>query len=274
MPELPEVETVRSSLEPLVLGRRVDAVDVRFPRLRRPVPEDFATSLVGRRIVAARRRAKYLLFDLDDGLSWIVHLGMSGRLLHRPASDAGPAVLHDHVVVRLEGEGGRLVLNDPRRFGLTLVEDAEASSLFAHLGPEPLDAQAFNADVLWRLRARTRRSLKDVLMDQRVVAGLGNIYVSEILFLAGLRPRRRLERLSRAEVEVLVEAVRTILREAIEHRGSTVSDFLDGIGKRGGYQWRHRVYDRAGQPCGTCGTTIKGIVIGARSSFYCPRCQR
>lgn len=272
MPELPEVETIRSTLAPLVVGRRIGQVEVRCTALRRPIPENLAVELSGRRILAARRRAKYLLLDLDDERSWIFHMGMSGVLSHHPEKSFVAAV-HDHVVISLDGLPGRLVFRDPRRFGLVLLERPSQCELLTKLGPEPLDRDAFDADLLWQVRKRTRRRIKDVLMDQTVVAGLGNIYVNEILFVAGIRPRRRLVSLSRREVELLVDAVRTIIAEAIEHRGSTVSDFLDGIGRRGGYQWRHRVYDRAGQPCPQCETTIKTIVVSQRSSFYCPQCQ-
>jgi formamidopyrimidine-DNA glycosylase len=273
MPELPEIETIRRTIGPRVCGRVVSDVRVLRPDLRRPLAADFAARLVGRRIGEARRRAKYLILDLDDGLSWILHFGMSGRLLHVSERSAAVPAKHDHVLVELS-DGSALVFNDPRRFGLMVVEDALTSALFAGIGPEPLDAGAFSGGYLAALRARTRRTVKDVLMDQRVVAGLGNIYVNEILFVSGIRPRRRLARLTRADCERLSAATRTILLEAIEHRGSSISDFLDGIGRRGGYQWRRRVYDRAGERCARCGTTIKSVVVGQRSSFYCPRCQR
>ncbi len=217
---------------------------------------------------------------------------MSGRLLHVDGSRAVEPGKHDHVIARLEGKAkrkgarkgategvgagrgaGALVFNDPRRFGLTLVDDPASCPLLTELGPEPFDQAGFNADRLAELRRRTNRTVKDVLMDQHVVAGLGNIYVNEILFQAGVRPRRRMTRVKLPECERIVDATRAVLREAIEHRGSTVADFLDGIGRKGGYQWRHQVYDRAGQPCQTCGATIKAVVVAQRSSFYCPHCQ-
>ena len=280
MPELPEVETIRRSLAGRVVGRHIAEVQVRQPKLRRTVDADLDRLLVGRRIVADRRRGKYLLFDLDDGLSWILHLGMSGCLLYvEPGAAGGRGSLsgstqekHDHVCVGLD-DGGRLLFNDPRRFGLMVVERADESPLLATMGPDAWEDDAFDGPALFALGKATRRCLKDVLMDQRVVAGLGNIYVNEILFRAGLRPRTRLSRLSRQRCEVLATCTRTVLAEAIEHRGSTVSDFLDGIGKRGGYQWHHNVYDRAGQPCPRCETAIKAVVVSHRSSFYCPSCQ-
>lgn len=273
MPELPEVETIRRTIGPRVVGRRVVDVAVRCPRLRRPLAADFGAALSGRTIRAARRRAKYLLFDLDAPASWILHLGMSGRLLHRPALAGLQLAAHDHVVVALD-DGAAIVFNDPRRFGLMVLEEAARSPLLEGLGPEPLDERAFDAAYLAALRRTTRRTVKDVLMDQRVVGGLGNIYVNEILFACGVRPRRRLARLTTSECERLVEATRSVLSEAIAHRGTSISDFLDGIGRRGGYQWRRRVYDRAGLPCPSCKTQIKAVVVGQRSSFYCPRCQR
>jgi len=273
MPELPEVETIRRTLAPLVVGRRVERVEVLCASLRRPVAAEFEQHLRGRTVVGLRRRAKYLLFDLDDATALIAHLGMSGRLLHRAAADGVDRSKHDHVIVHMQG-GGDVVFNDPRRFGLLVIDDPRGSDLLAGLGPEPLDPLAFHTAYLAGWRAKTRRSVKNVLMDQRVVAGLGNIYVNEILFVAGIRPRRRFSRLTRAECAALVEATRQILSEAIDHRGSTIADFLDGIGRRGGYQWRRRVYDRAGEPCPVCSTQIRGIVVGQRSSFYCSRCQR
>lgn len=271
MPELPEVETIRRSIDPHVVGRRVVAVDIRTPRLRLPLDERFRRALLGRRIESTSRRGKYLLLHLDDGNAWFLHMGMSGRL--RLAGDGeGAPGLHDHLAVALD-DGQRLMLHDPRRFGLSVVDHPEASRLVAGLGPEPLDRQAFDAAHLASWKARSRRSIKDVLMDQRVVAGLGNIYVNEILFRAGLRPRRRLTKVTGQELVRIVDATRAVIAEAIEHRGSSISDFLDGIGRRGGYQWRHCVYDREGEECLTCRAPIRAIVVGQRSSFYCPRCQ-
>ncbi len=274
MPELPEVETIRRSLEPLIVGRRIETVDVRCAALRVPVPDSLSGALVGRSIEAAERRGKFLLFHLsDEPRRWIVHLGMSGRLLHAAMGVGDTDARHDHVVVSL-GDGCRLVYNDPRRFGLMLLERTEDCRWLAGLGPEPLDRERFDGRYLAAVRRGTRRTVKDVLMDQRIVAGLGNIYVNEILFVAGVRPRRRMDRVTAVELDRIVEAVRLVIAEAIEHRGSTVSDFLDGIGRRGGYQWRHRVYDREGAPCPRCEQPIKSVTVAQRSSFYCPRCQK
>jgi len=272
MPELPEIETIRRTIGPRVVGRTVAAVEVRCAALRRTMAPDFATELTARRIERARRRAKYLILDLDDGRAWISHFGMSGTLLHHEPGRAPQPAKHDHVVVRLS-DGATAVFNDPRRFGFMTIEDAAGGPLLAGIGPEPLDDDAFTGAYLAGLRRRTRRTIKDVLMDQRVVAGLGNIYVNEILFVSGLRPRRRLSRLTLAQCDALAAATRQVLREAIAHRGSSISDFLDGIGRRGGYQWRRLVYDRAGEPCPRCAAEIKQVIVGQRSSFYCPACQ-
>jgi len=271
MPELPEVETIRVSLDPVVVGRTIEEVELHTPMLRRPLGRELRDALVGRRITGTSRRGKYLMLPLDDGRTWFFHMGMSGRLRFDQAEET--RVKHDHLIARFR-EGGLLVFHDPRRFGLSVVEDAAVSRLLADMGPEPLDTENFTPEYFSALRSQTRRTLKDVLMDQRVVAGLGNIYVNEILFRAGLRPRRSMKRVSAADAARIVEATRVVIADAIEHRGSTISDFLDGIGRRGGYQWRHCVYDREGQPCPTCGTAIKAIVVGQRSSFYCPRCQK
>lgn len=273
MPELPEVETIRRSLEPLIVGRSVVVVEVRRRDLRRRVSADFASSLIGRVFVAADRRAKYLLLRLDNGQAWIVHLGMSGRLMRLAPGASDDGVRHEHVVATLDDDA-RIVFRDPRRFGLMEVADPDASPLLAGVGPEPLDRSRFTGEYLAALRSRTRRTIKDVLMDQHVVAGLGNIYVNEILFLSGVRPSRRLPRLSRVECETVAKATRTIIEEAIEHRGTSISDFLDGIGHPGSYQWRRRVYDREGQPCPSCGRPIRARRIAQRSSFFCGRCQR
>ena len=205
-----------------------------------------------------------LLLDLDDGRAWIFHMGMSGRL-HYSDEPVVVAGLHDHVLAFFR-DGGALVFHDPRRFGLCVVDDVRDSKLLAGMGPEPLDRETFHAEYFSGFRRRTARTVKDVLMDQRVVAGLGNIYVNEILFRAGVRPRRSMARTSLAECERIVEATRTVIADAIEHRGSTISDFLDAIGRRGGYQSEHLVYDREGQPCPRCGAAIKAVVVGDRKS--------
>ncbi|TFH32696.1 MAG: bifunctional DNA-formamidopyrimidine glycosylase/DNA-(apurinic or apyrimidinic site) lyase [Myxococcales bacterium] len=274
MPELPEVETVRRSLGPLVVGRQIVEVDVRRRDLRWNITDTFESTLQGRRIVSAGRRAKYLLFGLEDGNCWIVHLGMSGTLCHVGTGAGAVTTSHEHVVLMLE-DGNRVVYRDPRRFGFMLVvEEPSACDHLVGLGPEPLDEDVFSGAYLAGMRRGTRRAVKNVLMDQCVVAGLGNIYVNEILFVAGIRPTRAFRRLSRRDCDVVADATREVLNEAIAHRGTSMHDFLDGIGEKGGYQWRRLVYDREGQPCPNCATPVRACSVGQRSTFYCPRCQK
>ena len=272
MPELPEVETIRRSLAPLVEGRRVASVEVRRRDLRRPIPQGLESRLRARRISQLERRGKYLIVRMDRGAPLTIHLGMSGRFLHQAVPGVVAVQAHDHLVINLDDKS-RLVLNDPRRFGMVFLDETEDIAELARLGPEPFDESDFSAAYLFALRKKTKRTVKDVLMDQRVVAGLGNIYVNELLYTARVRPTRRLNTLTRAECKRVVSSTRAVLGEAIEHRGSTISDFLDGIGRRGGYQWRRRVYDRKDESCASCNSAIKAIVIGQRSTFYCPSCQ-
>lgn len=269
MPELPEVETVRRSLERLVVGASIARVDVREPRLRRPVTSDFAHSLTGRTIQAIGRRGKYLNIRLDNTLIWLVHLGMTGQLIvGDPHSPLRP---HDHVIV-LFGDGRRLRYNDTRRFGLMAVGAEEEIEQQMALGVEPL-SPAFSVRYLTEKARRTQRTIKDVLMDQRVVAGVGNIYASELLLRAGVQPVRVAATLDLDAIKRIVKATKATLKEAIRHRGSSISDYLDGEGRRGGFQERFRVYDREGQPCWSCATPIRRITHGGRSTFFCPTCQ-
>lgn len=269
MPELPEVETTRRSLLGDVVGARVVAVTVRERRLRRPLAADFAERLRGRRIAAIERRGKYLLFALDDGRVLLVHLGMSGSLCL--TGTAALPVRHDHVAIALDN-GRQLVFNDPRRFGLMRVGRHDELAELRALGPDPL-AAAPTVDQ-WRVLTRRRAPIKSVLMDQRRLGGIGNIYANEALFEAGIRPRRRAAGLTRAELARLADALRTVLERAVALGGSSISDYRDGNGNPGYFQIHHAVYDRAGEPCGRCGSRIKRIVLGGRSTFYCPRCQR
>jgi len=270
MPELPEVETVRRGLGGAVTGRRIVAVDVRERGLRKPLPRDFARALTGRRIERVRRRAKYLLLDLDDGASWLVHLGMTGTLVVLAAAE--PRRLHTHVVATLD-DGRTLRFHDPRRFGLMRVGHPDRLLELAALGPEPQGAD-FSAEFLHTTARRQRRAVKSLLMDQQVVAGLGNIYVNEILFGAGIRPTRKAWRVTRADAERIVAETARVLAEAIELRGSSISDYRDERGEPGAFQHAFRVYERAGEPCPRCGGVIRRRVIIGRSSFYCPGCQR
>ena len=270
MPELPEVETVVRGLAPEVVGRRVVAVEVRERRLRGGVAATFAARLRDRCVVAITRRGKYLLAALDDGRVWLVHLGMTGRLTLGDA--AAEAARHDHVVIRLD-DGRVLTYNDARRFGRMAVVEPAALVAETGEGLDPL-GDGFTPAALFALTRGRRTSIKAFLMDQRRVAGLGNIYVSEILFHAGIRPGRRAGALSRADCVRMVRATRRVLAEAIRRGGSSIADYRDGLGRPGWFQLRHHVYDRAGEPCRRCAAPIRSRVIVGRSSFYCSRCQR
>ncbi|WP_299438563.1 bifunctional DNA-formamidopyrimidine glycosylase/DNA-(apurinic or apyrimidinic site) lyase [uncultured Rhodospira sp.] len=279
MPELPEVETVRRGLAPVLLGRRLTRVVVRQPMLRWPVPLEFARALTGRRVEALDRRGKYLLIRLDDDRVVIGHLGMSGSLAVRPPGEA-PA-LHDHVILETDA-GACVTFHDPRRFGALLLSTAlgvEAHPLLAHLGPEPLDG-AFDGPALAARLAGKRCSVKAALLDQRVVAGLGNIYVSESLFRAGLSPRRLAGSVSGARAARLAVAIQAVLLEALESGGSTLRDHRQANGELGYFQHAFAVYDKEGQPCPGCDCDvareggIRRLVQGGRSTFYCARRQR
>ena len=270
MPELPEVETIARSLAPHVVGRRIAAVRVRERRLRERVAAGFGAALTGRHITALARAGKTLVATLDDDRRWLVHFGMTGRL----TLTAGPRSSrpHDHVEVVLD-DGRRLVYNDVRRFGRLLVVAPDAVQAAVGCGLEPLGPGA-RPEVLAARARRRRLSIKAFLMDQRILLGVGNIYASEILFHAGVRPRRPAGRLRRAEWGRVVAGMRAVLEEAIACGGSSISDYRDGFERLGSYQFRHRVYDRAGEPCIACGARIRSLVIVGRSSFYCPTCQR
>ena len=279
MPELPEVEVTRRGIAPHLVGRRIAAVTVREPRLRWRVPPSVAR-LAGHTVRAVKRRGKYLLIDCGAG-HLIVHLGMSGSL--RLVDPCTPPGKHDHVDLALanDREGAapleRLVLRlrDPRRFGAVLWTEAppEAHPLIRHLGIEPL-SRAFDARRLHVLTRLRRTSIKQFLMDGRHVVGVGNIYASESLYLAGVRPQTTAGRLSRARCKRLAAAIRQTLRAAIRAGGSSLRDFVDSDGKRGHFQTRYRVYGRAGEPCRRCGARVRRMVQGQRATYYCPRCQR
>lgn len=275
MPELPEVETIRRGIEPHVVGRTIDKVVVRDRRLRWPIARGFEKKLAGRRIRAVDRRGKYLLLDLDGGRV-ILHLGMTGNLalLERESERGRDLRKHDHLDLELSGN---LVLrfNDPRRFGAALWWPATHAThlLLKHMGPEPF-APEFSADYLARLARGRSAPVKNFLMDGRIVVGVGNIYAVEALFRAGIRPLRSAGRVTRAEFGKLVAAVRAVLNDAIAAGGTTFRDFRDSRGEPGYFVQKLLVYDRGGQPCRTCRTPIKRLVIGQRSSYYCPKCQR
>jgi formamidopyrimidine-DNA glycosylase len=276
MPELPEVESLRRLLEETILGRVFVTASVREPRLRRKLAPDFAALIAGRTVEGIGRRAKYLIFTLSGAHRMLVHLGMSGSLSHRrAASDTLPFdPRHDHVEIALD-DGSRLVYNDPRRFGLMKLypaADLEAAIELKGLGPEPLDG--FGADDLWQASRGRTVAIKNLLMDQRVVAGVGNIYASEILFRARVRPTRRAGKVTRAEIARIAAITPQVLEEAIGSRGTTFRSYRDSRGEPGRFATQLRVYDRAGQACVECGKAIRSVVVGQRSSFYCPNCQK
>ena len=272
MPELPEVETTRRGIRPLLLGRRVQAVEVRQRQLRWTVPEALDHALPGRTIRDVRRRAKYLLLDTEPAATVLLHLGMSGRL--RVIPPATPAEKHDHVDLVLDN-GDALRLTDPRRFGACLWIPAGGAPhpLLSHLGVEPLSA-ALTGDYLYRVARRRRVVVKNLLMDSRVVCGVGNIYANEALFRAGIHPLRAAGNISRRRYAGLVEAVRAVLGEAIAAGGTTLRDYRDAAGNPGYFATNLAVYGRAGQPCLRCAAKLKLVHITARSTVYCPRCQR
>lgn len=271
MPELPEVETTRRGIEPHVIGRRILALEVYEPRLRWPVPPALPAQLAGRRIVATGRRAKYLLIGLDAG-TLIVHLGMSGSL--RVLAADAPRARHDQYDLRLDS-GRILRFSDPRRFGSLhyTAADPRDHRLLRGLAPEPFDA-AFNPEYLWRISRRRRLAIKQLLMNSRLVVGVGNIYANEALFRARIRPGRQAGRLTHAETEGLVRALRTVLAQAIRVGGTTLRDYVGADGAPGYFRQKLYVYERAGRPCRLCGTTVRRRTQQGRSSYYCPVCQR
>lgn len=294
MPELPEVETVCRGLAPVMVGQTIVRVDQRRPDLRFPFPEHFVARLEGHRVERIERRAKFVRVHLSDGQVLIMHLGMSGRFTIEAAGteispgqfvhEVGGIAAHDHVVFEM-GSGARVTYNDPRRFGyMDLIApgcDVEANKHFAGMGVEPLGNSFHAAHLAWRARGKTQ-DLKAFLLDQRNVAGLGNIYVCEALFRSGLSPRRKAGTLSlksgRASprAEVLVREIKATLNDAIAAGGSSLRDYAHADGSLGYFQHAFKVYDREGEACVRvgCGGQVKRIVQSGRSSFYCGRCQR
>ena len=289
MPELPEVETVKRGLEPVLRGRRIERVELRRAGLRFAFPDDFAVRLAGQRVARLSRRAKYILVEFDEGLSLLVHLGMTGRftaLSPKGVSNLGEFYFeagagegadgpHDHVVFYLQ-DGIRLVYSDPRRFGMMdLLVTAEAGQhkLLKDLGVEPLGNE-LSADYLAAKLKGKAAPMKAALLDQRIIAGLGNIYVCEALFRSRISPTRKAGKVKPLQLEELVRHIRDILNDAILAGGSTLQDFQSTNGEQGSYQQRFSVYDREGEPCVNCGKPIKRVVQSGRSSFYCGSCQR
>lgn len=270
MPELPEVETTRRGIQPLLAGRVVTGFRVRNPRLRIPVSDDIEASIVGQTVRDVRRRAKYLLIDFDAGCL-LVHLGMSGSLRWVEAQAVVEA--HDHIDLVLDS--GVLRYRDPRRFGLFAWQPGpgDAHSLLARLGPEPL-SDAFDGATLYRATRTTRVPVKQALMDAHRVVGVGNIYASESLFRARINPHTPACDLGLRRYARLVQAVRETLVEAIAAGGSSLRDFVGGDGRPGYFQQQYFVYGRDGESCRVCATTVQKAIIGQRASFWCPRCQR
>ena len=289
MPELPEVETVRMGLQPVLEHRRFTKVLTRRGDLRVPFPPRFSERLTGREVRRLWRRAKYLLADLDGDETLVIHLGMSGRLsvyaqgkdrrLGGYVYDTAPAAAgrgpHDHVVMETDAPA-EIVFTYHRRFGLMLLIETEKLSghpLFKRLGVEPLSKDFTDAWLLHVLQGR-RTPIKSALLDQRTIAGLGNIYVCEALYRARISPKRTAARIDPARAETLARAIRSVLRDAIKAGGSSLRDYARTDGALGEFQHRFAVYDRDGQPCPNCGGKVKRIVQSGRSTFYCPTCQR
>ncbi|WP_163847814.1 bifunctional DNA-formamidopyrimidine glycosylase/DNA-(apurinic or apyrimidinic site) lyase [Pseudooceanicola aestuarii] len=283
MPELPEVETVRTGLSPAMEGAVITRAQVNRPDLRWPFPDRMADRLTGRKVERLRRRSKYILADLDGGESLLIHLGMSGRMtvsgdpLGQFVHDHPAAEKHDHVVLDMDN-GARVTFNDPRRFGamdLLPTDGAQAHPLLARLGPEPL-GNSFDGVYLAQALKFRRSPIKAALLDQRVVAGLGNIYVCEALFRAGISPLRRCDRIASARLTALAPIIRDVLAEAIAAGGSSLKDFRQASGELGYFQHRFEVYGREAEACRApdCGASIRREVQSGRSSFFCPQCQR
>lgn len=274
MPELPEVEVLRRSLEPRLVGERIARIEVRSTKLRQPVRRAILERrLAGQRVDALRRRSKYLLIDCEGGSTLVIHLGMSGRLTL--VAGAEPAEPHEHVAFHL-ASGRRLRFRDPRRFGLVFAgatAGLETGKHFAKLGIEPFDP-GFDGAHLRDQAEGCRGPVKNFLMDASVVVGVGNIYASEALFRAGIHPRRSVARLSASRWDALAAAVRAVLSQAIAEGGTTLNDFADGNGNEGYFQVSLSAYGREGEACPRCGTAIARLVLGGRSSYYCPGCQR
>ena len=272
MPELPEVETVVRELRPLLVGRRIQKSWAGRLALRKPLRRAWHGRVAGRRVAGVRRRGKWVVLDLDDGQRLVFHLGMTGQLTATPAD--APIADHTHLIFDLDGEGGRLRFRDVRRFGSATLfaDDAELEAFFAAagLGPEPFDLDP----VYWRGRlAGTARNLKAVLLDQRLVAGVGNIYADEALFEARLHPTRLASTLDARAAARLRRAVETVLKRAIKRRGASIRDYVGGDGRRGEMQYEFRVYGRTGEPCPRCGTPIRRVRLAGRSTHFCPQCQ-
>ncbi|MDX2345791.1 MAG: bifunctional DNA-formamidopyrimidine glycosylase/DNA-(apurinic or apyrimidinic site) lyase [Legionella sp.] len=270
MPELPEVETSRRGISPHLLNKQVTSVLLRHHQLRWPIPSNLAEFIEGKTLLSIDRRAKYLLFNFANG-TLLIHLGMSGSLRICPINT--PAQKHDHADIIFSE--CILRYTDPRRFGaiLWLGLTPETSSLLNHLGPEPL-SEEFNAEYLYKLSATRKVAVKQFIMDQHVVTGVGNIYATEALFEAGIHPKRSAGNISQKRYSLLVDIIKQILQKAIQQGGTTLKDFVGSDGKPGYFQQTLQVYGKAGENCPACKTPLKAIKLSARNSVFCPNCQR
>jgi formamidopyrimidine-DNA glycosylase len=270
MPELPEVETSRRGISPFVVGQRIAAVIIRERRLRWPISDDMETRLSKAMVESVDRRAKYLLVNTSNGTA-IIHLGMSGSVFIVERDT--PAGVHDHFDIELDS-GKALRFRDPRRFGsLHWTDDLAEHWLLKKLGPEPL-GEAFSGDYLWRKSRGRRVSAKQFIMNAAVVVGVGNIYASEALFLAGIHPRRAAGRISKDRYDLLVATIKDVLQKAIDAGGTTLRDFYGGDGEAGYFQQKLAVYGRDDEPCLRCKRPLSVVVLGQRSTYYCKNCQR
>jgi len=268
LPELPEVETTKRGIQPYVENVNLRSIVVRQPRLRWPVSEELS-ALSMSKVISVERRAKYLLLGLSDG-HIIIHLGMSGSL--RVVDMNEPAGKHDHVDFLMDNE--KIIrYNDPRRFGSVLwTKDLTNHPLLAKLGPEPLE-ESFDGDYLFKQREGKTKNIKQFIMDNKIVVGVGNIYANEALFLSGIHPKRSANKISKNRFKLLANNIKWVLSEAIKQGGTTLKDFVGGDGKPGYFQQQLNVYSRGGQACTRCKTTLKEIRLGQRSTVYCPKCQ-
>ncbi len=272
MPELPEVEVICQGLRPHVQGRQITAIHCGSKELRLQIPRaKLAGQVAGCVISKIHRRAKYLIFDLDNGCRLVIHLGMTGRLGIFPSQ--APETLHDHIVFSF-GDGMEMRFNDTRRFGFVVVQDGtEEYDPFAKLGPEPF-SDDFSGEYLHDKAGKRLQPIKNFLMDSHVVVGIGNIYANEILFYAGILPTTPIGSIGRAKYAEIVAISRRVLTKAIDSGGTTISDYVNASGQKGYFQLELAVYGQEGKPCAVCGAEIKKIVIGGRATFYCPECQQ
>jgi len=274
MPELPEVEVIRRGLQHHLAGRKVIKISTGNKKLRLPMPrKDLAKHIAGTRIKSVDRRAKFLIIEMDNGAQLVIHLGMTGRLGIFPHDI--PKAKHDHCRIQLDN-GKQLIFNDIRRFGSIQVMPPGSgfgNSMLINLGPEPLGRE-FTPQYLQKMALGKNRPLKNFLMDNRIVVGIGNIYACEILFQAGLKPERKICRLTKKQWAEVVKSCRYVLEKAIKSGGTTISDFVNESGKSGYFQLELQAYGKQGKPCSCCATPIKKITMAGRSTFFCPKCQK